>query len=72
MKVELALRVSHLKRPGSYDKSSSDNKCNDKPSVDSSLFDAVLETPDDYVPILTREEYVASNLDSIMLLLYAI
>ena len=68
IKVELALCVSHLKRPGSYDKSSSNNKCDDKPSVDSSLFDAVLEAPDDHVPILTREEYVASNLDSIIML----
>ena len=68
LKVELALCLSHLKRPGSYDKSSSNNKCNDKPRVDSSLFDAVLETPDDHVPILTREEYVASNLDSVILL----
>ena len=68
LKVELALCLSHLKRPGSYDKSSSDNKGNDKPSVDSSLFDAVLKTPDNHVPILTREEYVASNLDSVILL----
>ena len=68
LKVKLALCLSHLKRPSSYDKSSSNNKCNDKPRVDSSLFDAVLETPDDHVPILTREEYVASNLDSIIYL----
>ena len=68
IRVELTLCVSHLKRPRSYDKSSSYNKCNNKPRVDSSLFDTVLETPDDHVPILTREEYVASNLDSIILL----